>query len=148
MTEPYDKSAVRQYGVVAIDVGEIVHPECRTDEEVQWTVTFLKDVSVGTRCGRCGGTISTSGDPAQVLLRNPSIQSVQRGPKNPTCYICNDPEFAQMGLPLCTACPECGAHVPADDCVCDNGHDVMDLHFQALDADRERVMAPGYGMGC
>lgn len=36
------------------------------------------------------------------------------------CYICEDPEFAQMGLPLCTRCPSCGGHVPADDTVCDS----------------------------
>lgn len=42
---------------------------------------------------------------------------------NKHCYICNDPEFAQMGLPLCYACLVCGAHVAADDGVCDNGHD-------------------------
>lgn len=41
------------------------------------------------------------------------------------CYICEDPEFAQMGLPLCRACPDCIragrglGHVPADDDVCD-----------------------------
>jgi hypothetical protein len=23
------------------------------------------------------------------------------------CYICEDPEFAQMGMSLCTPCPEC-----------------------------------------
>ena len=23
------------------------------------------------------------------------------------CYICRDPEFAQMGMPLCTPCPAC-----------------------------------------
>jgi len=23
------------------------------------------------------------------------------------CYICEDPEYAQMGLPLCRPCPEC-----------------------------------------
>jgi len=34
-----------------------------------------------------------------------------------SCYICRDPEFAQMGLPLCYAC-KCGGHVPADDTVC------------------------------
>lgn len=43
---------------------------------------------------------------------------------DPKCYICNDPEFAQMGLPLCKPCPDCLAkrqvdgHVPADDSVC------------------------------
>lgn len=41
---------------------------------------------------------------------------------NPSCYICNDPEFAQMGLPLCRKCIICGSHIPADNCVCDNGH--------------------------
>ena len=38
---------------------------------------------------------------------------------SPTCYICNDPEFAQMGLPLCRACPVCGGHIAADDTRCD-----------------------------
>jgi len=41
------------------------------------------------------------------------------------CYICEDPEFAQMGMPLCYPCPLCtgeqgmaAGHVPADDTVC------------------------------
>lgn len=39
----------------------------------------------------------------------------------PGCYICEDPEFAQMGLPLCRVCPECKTgHVPADDVICDD----------------------------
>lgn len=39
------------------------------------------------------------------------------------CYICEDPEFAQMGLPLCRVCPVCSGHVPADDEACDDcGH--------------------------
>lgn len=42
---------------------------------------------------------------------------------NDNCYICRDPEFAQMGLPLCYKCLICGAHVPADDITCDNGHE-------------------------
>ena len=41
---------------------------------------------------------------------------------NKTCYICNDSEYAQMGLPLCYECLICKAHVPADDHICDNGH--------------------------
>jgi len=45
---------------------------------------------------------------------------------NPDCYICRDSEFAQMGMPLCYPCYKCGAHVPADDCVCDNEHDQME----------------------
>lgn len=46
------------------------------------------------------------------------------------CYICEDPEFAQMGLPLCRKCPECQGHIPADDSVCD---DCMcdDVYFSA-----------------
>jgi len=41
-----------------------------------------------------------------------------------TCYICNDPEFALMGLPLCFPCKMCGGHVSADDTVCDEcGYD-------------------------
>jgi len=39
---------------------------------------------------------------------------------SPTCYICNDDEFARMGLPLCRTCPVCGGHVTADDTRCDN----------------------------
>lgn len=49
-----------------------------------------------------------------------------------TCYICRDPEFAQMGLPLCKPCSVCSSltekkgHVPADDSVCTVcGHDQM-----------------------
>jgi len=34
------------------------------------------------------------------------------------CYICQDPEFALMGMPLCRKCPACGGHVQADDTVC------------------------------
>lgn len=47
---------------------------------------------------------------------------------NDRCYICRDPEFALMGLPLCYPCVdtvdgvECGAHTPADDIVCAQGH--------------------------
>lgn len=47
---------------------------------------------------------------------------------NSSCYICRDPEFALMGLPLCYPCThstdgvQCGAHTPADDVECDEGH--------------------------
>lgn len=36
------------------------------------------------------------------------------------CYICEDPEFAMMGLPLCYICKYCGGHVPADGSFCDS----------------------------
>lgn len=64
-------------------------------------------------------------DPAYWLLerglKDPSKRSTTTV-YNPSCYICQDPEFALMGLPLCYPCSICGAHVPADDSVCDNGH--------------------------
>lgn len=53
---------------------------------------------------------------------------------NDNCYICNDHEFALMGLPLCYPCPvlidgvECGSHVPADDEECDEGHNIRVWH--------------------
>lgn len=43
------------------------------------------------------------------------------------CYICEDPEFAQMGLPLCYKCPKCEGHIAADDTVCDDcEYDIQD----------------------
>ncbi len=37
------------------------------------------------------------------------------------CYICNDPDFRDYGLPLCYPCPFCEGHVhiAADESVCD-----------------------------
>jgi hypothetical protein len=48
---------------------------------------------------------------------------------NPNCYICRDPEFALMGLPVCKPCPMCGAHAAADDCECDNGCDIYGYYM-------------------
>ena len=65
-------------------------------------------------------TVTTPDDPAQALLQNPDVYSTPVV-YWPTCYICNDPEFAQMGMPLCRECPDCdNGHVPADDISCDN----------------------------
>ena len=61
-------------------------------------------------------TVTRPDDPAQTLL-NDDFQS-QPVVYEENCYICNDPEFAQMGLPLCRRCPACGGHVQADDVVC------------------------------
>ena len=49
-----------------------------------------------------------------------------------TCYICRDPEFAQMGLPLCKPCPECKTgHIAADDTICDNcNYDLMEEYHE------------------
>lgn len=57
-------------------------------------------------------------DPAYFLL-----DTVPRTPKTvhrDGCYICEDDEFARMGLPLCYPCRFCGGHVPADDVMCDD----------------------------
>jgi hypothetical protein len=49
---------------------------------------------------------------------------------SPDCYICNDPEFAQMGLPLCRMCLYCGGHIAADDSICDDcGRDEMEYYY-------------------
>lgn len=56
-------------------------------------------------------------DPARWMLYDDytSTPTVYRA----YCYICRDPEFAQMGLPLCYKCPECeDGHIPADDAMC------------------------------
>ena len=70
-------------------------------------------------------------DPAYWMLEqglnDPSKRSVQTAPHRDSCYICEDPEFSLMGLPLCYACSACGGHVAADDTVCDDcHHDQMD----------------------
>lgn len=65
-------------------------------------------------------TVTRPDDPAQALLRNPDVYSTPTV-YDADCYICNDPEFAQMGLPLCKPCPDCDdGHVPADDVECSN----------------------------
>lgn len=65
-------------------------------------------------------------DPAYFLLEEGMNDPSKRS--TPTvyekgCYICEDPEFAMMGLPLCYACNKCGAHVAADAGSCECGHD-------------------------
>lgn len=57
-------------------------------------------------------------DPAFALLLDgkTSTPVVHR----PGCYICEDPEYAAMGLPLCYKCLRCGGHIAADDETCDD----------------------------
>lgn len=69
-------------------------------------------------------------DPAYWMLeqglRDPSKRSVPEAYRA-DCYICKDPEYALMGLPLCFRCAKCGGHVPADDSRCDDcGADQQD----------------------
>lgn len=58
-----------------------------------------------------------STDPAYRLLTDDFTSSTTVYKEG--CYICEDPEFAQMGLPLCYPCWSCGGHVAADDTICD-----------------------------
>jgi hypothetical protein len=64
-------------------------------------------------------------DPAYWMLKDKftSTPVVYRS----GCYICDDKEYAMMGLPLCYKCLSCGeGHVPADDTICDDcGYDAL-----------------------
>ena len=65
-------------------------------------------------------------DPARWLIFTPEFTVPEVF--NANCYICLDPEFAQMGLPLCKPCLVCGGHVAADDVECDDcGADQQEL---------------------
>lgn len=58
---------------------------------------------------------------AERLLLNDGFTSTPvRGLYREHCYICRDPEYARMGLPLCYPCWSCGGHVAADDTRCDD----------------------------
>ena len=85
--------------------------------------------------GSCGGsclgltrsTQMTSDDPAYWMLSSGHVSTSEVYKAG--CYICEDPEFAQMGLPLCKPCLECKVgHVAADDTICDDcGADQYEL---------------------
>lgn len=83
-------------------------------------------------------TVTQPTDPAMALLADPNVHSTPvEGVYRDSCYICVDPEFAAMGLPLCKPCPACSAkadgqdagHVPADDVACtDCGFDLQEFY--------------------
>ena len=64
-------------------------------------------------------------DPAYWMLSSPHTSTPTVFRKG--CYICEDPEFAQMGMPLCKPCQEAGrgdGHSAADNPICDDcGHE-------------------------
>jgi hypothetical protein len=91
---------------------------------------------------QCGGTclgVNHEGGTRQMKTTDPAYWMLKDGHTSTKevhrdgCYICEDPEFAQMGLPLCRPCPDCSAkagepagHVPADDTECsDCGADLQ-----------------------
>jgi hypothetical protein len=66
-------------------------------------------------------------DPAYWMLAKGKIDPTWRSTPEvyqEGCYICRDPEYALMGLPLCKPCPMCqrqgtgDGHIAADDTVC------------------------------
>lgn len=69
-------------------------------------------------------------DPAHFLLDKAPVTTQKVHRKG--CYICEDREFARMGLPLCQLCCACAAldkvgHIPGDDAECDDcGHTLCD----------------------
>lgn len=80
------------------------------------------------------------GDPAYWMLeqgrKDPSKRS-KTTVHDPDCYICKDPEFSLMSLPLCYPCPvpvdgsPCGRHVAADDTECGiDGHDAQEQYMK------------------
>lgn len=76
----------------------------------------------GTCLGLTTSTQMRTDDPAYFLLRDGKTSTPVV--YDPHCYICRDPEFAAMGLPLCRPCDDCRdagrgeGHVPADDEEC------------------------------
>lgn len=83
-------------------------------------------------------TVTQTNDPAYWLLtdENTHHSTPNMGIFRNDCYICRDPEFAQMGLPLCKPCEACGGHVAADDTICsDCGEDAQELYYLAREAE-------------
>jgi hypothetical protein len=68
------------------------------------------------------------------------------------CYICEDPEYAAMGMPLCYPCPNClrnaagMGHIAADDTSCDecgyeHGPDDYDEEGLVTGIPREKALS-------
>lgn len=94
----------------------------------------------------------------QKGLSDPAARSQQHVARRPGCYICEDPEFELMGLPLCRPCPVCTllrnqptradggsrlvpyGHVPADDTACsDCDQDAQEWHEAAAFGDPAEI---------
>jgi hypothetical protein len=84
---------------------------------------MLGEMAVGATAAGNASVAATPHDPAFWMLLDDfvTVPVVHLD----GCYICEDPEFAQMGLPLCSPCPGClrngtgMGHIAADDTKCD-----------------------------
>lgn len=94
-------------------------------------------------------------DPAFVLLLDGKTSTTD-APYRDSCYICRDPEYAVMGLPLCYRCARCGGHIAADDEICDDCSWCINPHTQlpgdslapdGLPDAMEELDDPRYGHG-
>jgi hypothetical protein len=114
-------------------------------------------------CGKqCGGNclgVNDNGASKQMTPEDPAYWMLSDGhTTTPTaykagCYICEDPEYAQMGMSLCGYCPKCSekagepaGHVPADDTTCDTPGCTYDVcaAYEAEQALKEAAVKPGY----
>lgn len=133
-----------KYGGVAIDpkiaYGAALEMLADSDEDVNALLTgrFIYEVEHnGLSDGECGG----GGLEVEVILERAPTETELAAREDLTsaeqmlyddgfistpqvfcggCYICRDPDFAQMGLPLCYPCEKCKGHVAADDTICDD----------------------------
>jgi hypothetical protein len=74
----------------------------------------------------CGVRLDPESPFGIAEAEQPSVPTVH----SDNCYICNDPDYARYGLPLCRPCILCGGHVAADDVRCDGcGADQEVVHM-------------------
>lgn len=92
-------------------------------------------------------------DAEKLLYDDDYTSTPDPGVYDPNCYICNDPDFARMGLPLCRPCAKCQrdsgglaqGHVAADETVCSVcGHDDMDEYEAWLESQINEDMDSSY----
>lgn len=104
----------------------------------RWTPEFKR---LESSRGPLEITVTQPEDPAYALLQDghTSAPEVFRD----YCYICRDPEFAQMGLPLCKLCPVCKTgHVPADDEECSDCGANIRYYYDGLPPTDNLVESP------
>jgi hypothetical protein len=83
---------------------------------------MLGRLAAGAHAAGNASVAANPGDPAFWMLLDGHVSIPVVHDDN--CYICRDPEYAQMGLTLCYVCPAClradrgMGHIPADDTAC------------------------------